>query len=650
MITLAILLTIAPIAAYVVIVAFLNRWKALSAGIAIAASGTSLAISLWLLWSMIGNPAPVHDAIQWLHIPQIGGFRGLDIVAGVLVDPLSALMATIVSLVAFLVMVYSVGYMKGDEGFSRYFAYLSLFTFSMLGLVVSDNYFMTFVFWELVGLSSYLLIGFWRLKDAPAEASKKAFVTNRWGDFGFMIGIILLFMVFGTFDYGALSRMIPQYSHLGFLALIAVLVFTGPMGKSAQFPFHVWLPDAMEGPTPVSALIHAATMVAAGVYLVARAFVLFHAVPNVMELIAWIGGFTAIFAALIALVQKDIKRILAYSTLSQLGYMFLALGSGSMSAGMFHLTTHAFFKALLFLGAGSVIHALEQQDIFKMGGLSKKMPITTWTFVIGALSLGGLFPLAGFWSKDEILLSALKDGQVALYWIGVVTAFLTAFYMFRLIFTAFFGKPHAEADHEIAERQLGAVSGHSPAHEHHAHESPASMTVPLIVLAVLSVVGGLVGSPWWTEWFGGSFGSFIYFGEPEAAHIDLAVAIPATIVALLGITLAWVIYGAKIVKHEWLAEKLRPLHSLLEHKFYIDEFYNFVFKWVMFLLGTILDWIDHKVIDGTFDGLGAATKAGGGKLRLIQTGKLQSYALFIFGAVAVVVILLSTNLIGGFAK
>ncbi|HUX39717.1 MAG TPA: NADH-quinone oxidoreductase subunit L [Rectinemataceae bacterium] len=636
MITLAILLTIAPIAAYVVIVALTNRWKALSAGIAIAATGASLAISLYLLWSMIGNPTPVHDAVQWLSIPRIGGFRGLEIVAGILVDPLSALMASIVSLVAFLVMVYSVGYMKGDEGFSRYFAYLSLFTFSMLGLVVSDNYFMTFVFWELVGLSSYLLIGFWRLKDAPAEASKKAFVTNRWGDFGFMVGIILLYLTFGTFDFTGLATMIPQYQHLGFLTLIAVLVFTGPMGKSAQFPFHVWLPDAMEGPTPVSALIHAATMVAAGVYLVARAFVLFHAVPNVMELIAWIGGFTAIFAALIALVQKDIKRILAYSTLSQLGYMFLALGSGSMSAGMFHLTTHAFFKALLFLGAGSVIHALEQQDIFKMGGLAKKMPITTWTFVIGALSLGGLFPLAGFWSKDEILLTALKGGQIGLYWIGVITAFLTAFYMFRLIFTAFFGKP-AES-HE----------GHG--HEHHAHESPASMTVPLIVLAVLSVVGGLVGSPWWTQWFGGSFGSFIYFGEPEAAHVDLAVAIPATIVALLGIGLAWVVYGAKIVKHEWLAEKLKPLHSLLEHKFYVDEVYGFVFKWVMLLLGRILDWIDHKVIDGTFDGLGSATRASGGKLRLIQSGKLQSYALVIFGAVALVVILLSTNLIGGFVK
>ena len=634
MITLAIVLTAAPIVAYVAIVAFLNRWKGLSAGIAIAATGTSLAISLYLLWSMIGNPTPVHDAVQWLHIPRIGGFRGLDIVAGVLVDPLSALMSSIVSLVAFLVMVYSVGYMKGDEGFSRYFAYLSLFTFSMLGLVVSDNYFMTFVFWELVGLSSYLLIGFWRLKDAPAEASKKAFVTNRWGDFGFMVGIIMLFLVFGTFDYGSLEKLIPQYQHLGFLTIIAVLVFTGPMGKSAQFPFHVWLPDAMEGPTPVSALIHAATMVAAGVYLVARAFVLFHAVPQAMELIAWIGGITAIFAALIALVQRDIKRILAYSTLSQLGYMFLALGAGSMTAGMFHLTTHAFFKALLFLGSGSVIHALEEQDIFKMGGLSKKMPITTWTFVIGALSLGGLFPLAGFWSKDEILLSALKDGQVALYWIGVITAFLTAFYMFRLIFTAFFGK---------------AAETHGE-HAHHAHESPAWMTVPLIVLAVLSIFGGLVGSPWWSQWFGGSFGSFIYFGEPEAAHIDLSIAIPATIVALLGIGFAWVVYGAKIIKHEWLAEKLRPLHSLLEHKFYIDELYGLVFKWVMLLLGTILDWIDHKVIDGTFDGLGSATKAGGGKLRLIQTGKLQSYALVLFGAVAVVVILLSTNLIGGFAK
>jgi NADH-quinone oxidoreductase subunit L len=632
--TLAIILTVAPLAAYAVIVFFTSRWKALSAGIAIAATGTSLALSIWLLLGMIGDPTPVHVSMSWLSIPHLGGIRGLDISMGVLVDPLSSLMMTIVSFVAFLVMVYSLGYMKGDEGFSRYFAYLGLFTFSMLGLVIADNYFQTFVFWELVGLSSYLLIGFWRLKDSAAESSKKAFVTNRWGDFGFLVGILLLFTIFGTFDFAVLAKEIPAYEHLGLIALIAVLVFTGPMGKSAQFPFHVWLPDAMEGPTPVSALIHAATMVASGVYLVARGFVLFQSVPQVMELIAWIGGFTAIFAALIALVQRDIKRILAYSTLSQLGYMFLALGAGSMSAGMFHLTTHAFFKALLFLGAGSVIHALHEQDIFRMGGLSKKMPVTTWTFVIGSLSLAGLFPLAGFWSKDEILLVALREGQTALFVIGLVTAFLTAFYMFRLIFTVFFGEP-VPAEH---------------GHGHQAHESPVSMTGPLVLLALLSVVAGLVGSPWWQAWFGSSFGSFIFFGEPEAPHLDLAVALPATIVAVLGIGIAWLVYGKKLVRHEALAERFRPLHTLLLNKFYIDEFYALVFKWVMMLGGRVFDWFDHRVIDGTFDGLGSATRTSGGKLRLLQTGRLQSYALVLFGAVAVAVVLVSTNLIGGFAK
>jgi NADH-quinone oxidoreductase subunit L len=635
--TLAIILTISPLAAYVVIVALVKRWKGLSAAIAIAATGASLLLSCWLLWSQIADPTPVRASMSWLSIPSIGGFRGLEISMGILIDPLSSLMLTIVSFVAFLVMVYSTGYMHGDEGFSRYFAYLSLFTFSMLGLVVADNYFQTFVFWELVGLSSYLLIGFWRQKDAPAEASKKAFVTNRFGDFGFMIGILLLYATFGTFDFGKLSVAIGNYTNLGFLGLMAVLVFTGPMGKSAQFPLHVWLPDAMEGPTPVSALIHAATMVAAGVYLVARGFVLFHAVPSVMELIAWIGGFTAIFAALIALVQRDIKRILAYSTLSQLGYMFLALGVGSMSAGMFHLTTHAFFKALLFLGAGSVIHALHEQDIFKMGGLAKKMPVTAWTFVVGALSLAGLFPLAGFWSKDEILLVAKNEGQTALYVIGLVTAMLTAFYMFRLIFTVFFGK--AVADDTKHEHE-----------SHEAHESGPSMTIPLIVLAVLSVVAGLVGSPWWQEWFGGSFGSFIFFGEAEEPHLDLMVALPATAVALLGIGFAWLVYGKKAIKAERLATALKPLHTLLLNKFYIDELYSWLFAKVMLLAGRIFDWTDHKIIDGTFDGLASATKAGGGKLRLIQSGRLQGYALVIFGAVALTLIVVSTGLFGGGAK
>jgi NADH-quinone oxidoreductase subunit L len=603
--------------------------------VAIVAAGVSLALSISLLVGVLGAPtaagvsAGAHASIEWLSIPSVGRFRGLTIAMGVLVDPLSATMSVIVSLIAFLVTIYSLGYMKGDPGFSRYYAYLSLFAFSMLGLVIADNYFQTFFFWELVGLCSYLLIGFWFEKPSASDAARKAFVTNRWADFAFMIGVLLLFVFFGSFDFGQLSTAIAGARGSAMLALIAALIFVGPLGKSAQFPFHVWLPDAMEGPTPVSALIHAATMVAAGVYLIARGFVLFQSVSGVMETMAYLGGFTALFAASIAFVQKDIKRILAYSTLSQLGYMFMALGVGSMSAGMFHLTTHAFFKALLFLGAGSVIHATEEQDIFKMGGLGKKMKITAWTFVIGALALSGIFPLAGFWSKDEILYAALSSGHVGLYVLGIAVAFMTAFYMFRLIFTAFGGKP---AEHG------------------HAHESGPAMTIPLVVLAVLSVFAGLIGSPWFQSVFGFSFGSFIFFGQSEASHLDITTAAISTVVALSGIFLAWIVYGRKFLKAEKIASALGPLYRLLDHKFYIDEIYGFVFNKIMLGVGIVFDWVDHYIVDGLFDGLGAATRATGRKLRLTQSGRLQGYALVIFAAIAIAVVFISTDLLGGFLK
>ncbi|HUW39440.1 MAG TPA: NADH-quinone oxidoreductase subunit L [Rectinemataceae bacterium] len=636
----AIGLVLAPLASFILISFVTRRAKVLSAVISIAAAGISFALALSLLVGLLSAPAgaglsaEVHASIQWLSIPSIGHFRGLEIAMGVLVDPLSATMSVIVSLVAFLVTIYSLGYMKGDPGFSRYFSYLSLFAFSMLGLVVADNYFQTFVFWELVGLSSYLLIGFWYAKPSASDAARKAFVTNRWADFAFMVGVLLLFTFFGTFDFGQLSSAIAGARGSAMLALVAALIFVGPLGKSAQFPFHVWLPDAMEGPTPVSALIHAATMVAAGVYLIARGFVLFQSVSGVMETMAYLGGFTALFAASIAFVQKDIKRILAYSTLSQLGYMFMALGVGSMSAGMFHLTTHAFFKALLFLGAGSVIHATEEQDIFKMGGLGRKMKITAWTFVIGALALSGIFPLAGFWSKDEILFASLSSGHVGLYVLGLAVAFMTAFYMFRLIFTAFGGS---------------AFGGESPEHGH-AHESGPAMTIPLIVLAILSVFAGLIGSPWFQSATGFTFGSFIFFGKPEAAHLDLTTASISTVVALAGIFLAWLVYGKKLIKAERIAVALGPLYRLLDHKFYIDEIYGWVFAKIMLGLGIVFDWVDHYIVDGLFDGLGSVTKAAGRKLRLTQSGRLQGYALVIFAAVAIAVVFISTDLLGGFLK
>jgi NADH-quinone oxidoreductase subunit L len=632
MISSAIGLVSAPLAAFVLIVFLTRKARLLSAVVAIVAAAASLALSAGNLLQVLGaSPAAsvfsgAHASIQWLSIPSVGRFRGLEIAMGVLVDPLSATMSVIVSLVAFLVMIYSLGYMKGDPGFSRYFAYLSLFSFSMLGLVVADNYFQTFVFWELVGLSSYLLIGFWFAKPSAADASRKAFVTNRWADFGFMVGILLLFSLFGTFDFGKLSTAISTARGSAALALVAGLIFIGPMGKSAQFPFHVWLPDAMEGPTPVSALIHAATMVAAGVYLIARGFVLFANVPAVMETMAYVGGFTALFAASIALVQKDIKRVLAYSTLSQLGYMFMALGVGSMSAGMFHLTTHAFFKALLFLGAGSVIHATGEQDIFRMGGLGRKMKVTAVTFVIGALALSGVFPLAGFWSKDEILLATLGSGHVGLYVLGLGVAFMTAFYMFRLIFTVF---------------------GNAPADGLHAHESGPAMTVPLVVLAAFSVIAGLVGSPWFSHAFGFSFGSFVFFGQPEAAHLDLLTGAISTALAAAGILLAWLLYGLKAIRADRIAGAFGPFYKLLTRKFFIDEIYGWIFEKIMLALGAAFNWVDHVIIDGLFDGTGAAARAAGRKLRLTQSGRLQGYALVIITAVILAVVVLSSGLLGG---
>ena len=629
----AILITMLPLIAFIVIIFFTFKARILSGYIALAGVSVSLVLSIITLVQTIHSPKVTEAARVWLNIPGIGNFKGLHIEMGVLIDPLSSIMLVIVTFVATMVVLYSMGYMKNDEGYSRYFAYLGLFTFSMLGLVIANNYFQMFVFWELVGLCSYLLIGFWFQKPSAADASKKAFLTNRWADFGFMTGIIVLFVHFGTFNFGELSGLIQNSSDVGFLTLAGVLIFIGPLGKSAQFPLHVWLPDAMEGPTPVSALIHAATMVAAGVYLIARGYILFESVPNVLMVMAYVGGFTAIFAASIAFVQKDIKRILAFSTLSQLGYMVMAMGVGSLSAGMFHLTTHAFFKALLFLGAGSVIHAVHNQDIFKMGNLKKKMPITTWTFVIGSLALSGIFPLAGFWSKDEILSAALTNHYTGLYILGLIVAFMTPFYMFRLIFVAFFGKDKSK-------------SKHTP------HESSWNMTLPLILLAILSVVVGLVNSPWFYNVFGKSFSTFIYFKDAEIPHVDMAVAGTSTIVALSGIFFSWLVYSKKIINTTKLSERYSGLYKLVINKYYIDEFYDWVFVNVMISGGKVFNAVDHYVIDGIFDNFARLINYTGRKLRLTQSGALQSYALVIFTAVVIIVIAMSafTPILGGVFK
>ncbi len=599
-----------PFLAFAVIGLFLHRWPKA------AAASSILAIAVSLIWSLliaarVFTEPPTYlyvESVRWLSMP------GLQVDMGILIDPLSSVMLLVVTIVALLVQVYSLGYMKGDPGLASYFAYQSVFAASMLGLVLSSNFGQVFVFWELVGLCSYLLIGFWFGRVSAKEAAKKAFITNRVGDFGFLLGILLLAVLFGNLDYLGLAERLQGYQNLAVLLPIAFLLFSGPVGKSAQFPLHVWLPDAMEGPTPVSALIHAATMVAAGVYLIARAFFIFSAVPQAMFFIAVVGGFTALFAASIALVQSDIKRILAYSTLSQLGYMVMAMGIGAMTAGMFHLMTHAFFKSLLFLGAGSVIHALhDEQDIWKMGQLSKKMPVTTWTFIIGALALAGIPPLSGFWSKDEILLGAYAGGYNGLYILGSLVAFMTAFYMFRLIFVAFFG---------------------SNQHGHHAHESPAVMTVPLLILAVLSVVAGFVGSPL----TGNLFGHYISAAGAIHHEPSMAIMVVSSLLGLAGIALAWFIYQKESLSHEKLRQRFAGIYGLLYNKYYIDEIHTWLIAVFVDGSARILEWVDLKIVNGAVNGLAHLTGWSGRVLRYTEDGQVQTYALYLFGGVIVFLI------------
>lgn len=618
-----------PALAYVLIAIFTRKSKVISAIISILTMITCFTMAIGIFFELIKlDPANriVTFGATWL---QVAPWQAN---VGVLIDPLSVNMLLVVTLISLLVQIYSWGYMHEDERCGTYYAYLSLFTASMLLLVVSNNYLQIFVGWELVGLCSYLLIGFWYFKPEAANAAKKAFVVNRIGDMGFLMGVVTIGMVFQTFDFAQVKDMVTQGMANGtyqgaYVAGIALLLFCGAMGKSAQFPLHVWLPDAMEGPTPVSALIHAATMVAAGVYMIARTYVLFSADPLAMTVVAYIGGFTAIFAATIALAQDDIKRILAYSTLSQLGYMVLALGVGGYTSGMFHLTTHACFKALLFLGSGSVIHAVHNQDIWKMGGLSKKMKITTLTFAIATLAISGIPPFAGFFSKDAIL-DAVKDSNIwhheILYYAAVFTAFLTAFYMFRLFFVVFTGEAR---DHHSYD---------------HAHESPLSMTGPLMILAVLSVVVG------WLNWPGvDAYSKFVFYGE---AHVEgastiwqlLAQSWLSIVMAVAGILVAAMFYYWKVLSAEKVVETFRPIYLLLKNKYYVDEFYTWLVDKGLFGLSAILKWFDDEVVDdGMVDGTGWVARKMGGLFSLTQTGYVQNYALVVFGAVAVIFLLVS---------
>lgn len=608
------LIPLLPAVAFLLIGFVFNGMGRTSAAVAITCMAASFVLAIGVAGAVLTKPitvdAPVIIKTVWFSMP------GMSVDMGVLIDPTAAMMLFVVTLVALLVQIYSIGYMHGDPGFSRFFAYLSLFAASMLGLVISVNFLQMFVFWELVGLCSYLLIGYYYYKISAREAAKKAFMTTRVGDFGMLLGILFIQILFGTMDFAQLTVKIGPYidSHgTGLLTIVALLIFIGPIGKSGQFPLHVWLPDAMEGPTPVSALIHAATMVVAGVYLVARSFFLFSALPEAMTVVAWVGAFTAFFAASVALTQREIKRILAYSTVSQLGYMMLALGVGSLTASMFHLMTHAFFKALMFLAAGSVLHALhDKADIFEMGGLRKSMPVTFAAMGIGVLAIAGIPPFAGFFSKDEIL-AAAAHVSVPLYLLASITAFMTAFYMSRMFFVAFFGKPNP--------------------HDH-PHESGPSMLIALVVLGFFSIVGGIV--PYLLH-----FGDWVRFGPAHHEGINWLIAGASTALSAAAISLAWLIYGSKRLSSDMLAAKWPMLYQLSYHKFYIDELYLWFNRVVVDGLGKVLYWIDLRIVDGLVNGLANGTAKLGERLRQGHTGQLQHYALVFFGAAVIAVLFIA---------
>ena len=549
------------------------------------------------------------------------GVGDFNVPVGFLLDPLSCVMVMVVSGVGFLIHVYSVGYMKEDPGYPRYFAYLNLFMFSMLILVLANNFLLMFVGWEAVGLCSYLLIGFWYEKKKASDAGKKAFIVNRIGDFGFILGIFLIFVTFGTLNFDEVFRKSGEILHSGGIipTLITLLLFVGATGKSAQIPLYTWLPDAMEGPTPVSALIHAATMVTAGVYMVARTHVLFLLAPISMNVVVIIGLATAIYAASIGLVQNDIKRVLAYSTISQLGYMFLAVGLGAFSNGIFHLMTHAFFKALLFLGAGSVIHSLGgEQDMRKMGGLKKHMPVTYRTFLIAALAISGIIPFAGFFSKDAILMSAWEKGNPIIWTIAVLAAFMTAFYIFRVIFLTFLGPSRVEHDTL-----------------HHLHESPRIMTMPLVILALLSTIGGFVGIS--VIKGGNIFGTFLegVFGvhAEEAVHASLSFELLMMLfcmaISAAGIGLAYLMYVKRPDLPGKAASMFRAVYRIIFNKYYVDEIYDALFVKPVWSGSTFL-WkgVDVKVIDGAVNGVGNGAMGIGQALRALQSGYTRRYAIY----------------------
>ncbi|WP_409272458.1 NADH-quinone oxidoreductase subunit L [Neobacillus sp. SCS-31] len=609
-----------PLLSFLILLLFGKRLKEASAFVGIALTLASLAMSVAVLIDRFSAPTYKSEAV-WL---TIGDFQ---LTAGFEVNQLNALMLFIVSLVSCLVHIYSKGYMHGDERIPVFYAYLGLFTFAMLGLVVSPNLLQTYIFWELVGVGSFLLIGFYFYKEEAKAAAKKAFIMTRIGDVGLLIGMILLFWQTKSFEYDEIFAAVDAGAiTAGMLTLIAILIFIGAMGKSGQFPLHTWLPDAMEGPTPVSALIHAATMVAAGVYLVAALFPLFAASKTALLTVAIIGAFTAIFAASIGLVQKDIKRVLAYSTVSQLGYMMLALGSAGYVAGVFHLMTHAFFKALLFLAAGSVIHAVHTQNIEQMGGLWKKLKLTGPLFLIGTLAISGVPLFSGFFSKDEILIAAWENGHPVLFLLALIAAFFTAFYMFRLFFMVFWGESRSNVKN--------------------VHESPASMTMPMMVLGVLAVVAGYVNTPW----FGTFLGDWLVDGNPALGHGHIEgpawIMIAATVVSLAGIYLAWLMYGKRSLSRDWLSSAAPGAYNVLYNKYFIDEFYGLTIINPTKVISHFFRYIDVFLVEGIASAVAGTIRAFAKTGSKLQSGQIQTYAAVAFIGLAVLTVIFA--LTGGY--
>ncbi|MBE0479524.1 MAG: NADH-quinone oxidoreductase subunit L [Dehalococcoidia bacterium] len=617
---------------------FLKGQPRLSGYTLIAALTAAFGLAVYVLSN--SSQFPIETSAEWFAVGD------LQVSLGFLADRLTAIMLVVVTGVSLLVQIYSQGYMRGDPGYHRYFAFMALFTMSMLGLVLSSSLLLVFVFWEGVGLGSYLLIGFWFHRPSAAAAAKKAFIVTRFGDFGFLIGILILYFNTGTFDIAELNS-IATAGLIGTtaLTLAALGLFSGAAGKSAQFPLHTWLPDAMEGPTPVSSLIHAATMVAAGVYLVARMFPLFVSSLTAIYFVAGIGAFTAIFAASMALVNNDIKRVLAYSTISQLGFMMLGLGAVGVgiaqghfhggdfelehalafgvAVGIFHLFTHAFFKCLLFLGAGSVNHSTGTFDMRRMGGLRKYMPWTFVTFLLGTLALAGIWPLAGFWSKDEIVHAAFEYTP-ALFWLAIITVFMTAFYMFRAIFMTFGG-----------EYRGGEQSDHGGHGDGKPHESPAVMVLPMVGLAILAVGGG------WTLSGGGASTFLSGEGLPFFGVLTHSLPLISLAVALSGIFLAYAVYSAKWLSAERIGQIFAPAYNVLVHKYWFDELYErgLVGRVLYSGLFNFISLFDAIVVDGIVNGAAKITGSAGMALRKVQTGQLQSYGFaMIFGVLVIIVV------------